>query len=117
MLIVCPNCATSYQVETSSLGATGRSVRCVRCRNVWFARDTSARPAIAQAHRSDLQALAASIAAVARGEAAPGVPRVDDPADEPPAFEPAHEVEPEAAGATSFASYESAADNGNPSAF
>ena len=31
MLIVCPNCATSYQVEPSSLGATGRSVRCVRC--------------------------------------------------------------------------------------
>jgi predicted Zn finger-like uncharacterized protein len=37
MLIVCPNCATSYRVEPSSLGAAGRSVRCVRCRTVWFA--------------------------------------------------------------------------------
>lgn len=36
MLIVCPNCETSYRVEPSSLG-DGRSVRCVRCRSVWFA--------------------------------------------------------------------------------
>ena len=42
MLIVCPNCATSYQVEPSSLGATGRSVRCVRCQKVWFAANTEA---------------------------------------------------------------------------
>jgi predicted Zn finger-like uncharacterized protein len=41
MLIVCPNCATSYRVETISLGEEGRSVRCVRCRNVWFASDPS----------------------------------------------------------------------------
>ncbi len=37
MLIDCPNCATSYQVDASSIGAHGRSVRCLRCRNVWFA--------------------------------------------------------------------------------
>lgn len=36
MLIVCPNCATSYRVEPLSLGS-GRSVRCVRCRSVWIA--------------------------------------------------------------------------------
>src|SRR5215470_20287312 len=41
MLIHCPTCATSYEVKPSSLGAVGRSVRCVRCRTVWFA---SARP-------------------------------------------------------------------------
>jgi len=39
MLIVCPSCATSYRVHAAALGATGRSVRCVRCRNVWFAHD------------------------------------------------------------------------------
>ena len=44
MLIVCPNCATSYRVETISLGEEGRSVRCVRCRNVWFASDPSLPP-------------------------------------------------------------------------
>lgn len=37
MLIVCPSCATSYKVEPQSLGEGGRSVRCARCRNVWFA--------------------------------------------------------------------------------
>src|SRR5262245_21111425 len=37
MLIVCPSCATSYQVEPESLGQAGRSVRCARCQHVWFA--------------------------------------------------------------------------------
>jgi len=36
MLIVCPNCATSYRVVPESLGDTGRSVRCVTCHHVWF---------------------------------------------------------------------------------
>src|SRR6516165_5502878 len=84
MLIVCPNCATSYQVDIASLGSTGRSVRCVRCRNVWFARDPSALPAIADAHRSDMQTLAASIAAVARGEVAPEMAVPDRPIEETP---------------------------------
>src|ERR1700688_1983782 len=37
MLIVCPSCATHYQVEAPLLGERGRSVRCVRCRTVWLA--------------------------------------------------------------------------------
>lgn len=37
MLIVCPNCSTSYRIELSSLGTSGRSVRCAKCRTVWFA--------------------------------------------------------------------------------
>jgi predicted Zn finger-like uncharacterized protein len=56
MLIVCPNCTTSYQVDPNALGATGRSVRCVRCRNIWFARDPSPLAAIADAHRADVAA-------------------------------------------------------------
>jgi predicted Zn finger-like uncharacterized protein len=36
MLIVCPNCATSYRVVAENLGDTGRSVRCVSCHHVWF---------------------------------------------------------------------------------
>jgi predicted Zn finger-like uncharacterized protein len=70
MLIVCPNCATSYQVEPSSLGATGRSVRCVRCRKVWFAANTEAMAAIALSHQQDLAALAHD--GEPPGEAAPG---------------------------------------------
>ena len=37
MLIICPSCETSYEVSVASLGAEGRSVRCVRCRQTWFA--------------------------------------------------------------------------------
>jgi predicted Zn finger-like uncharacterized protein len=37
MLIVCPHCATSYEIKTGALGDEGRSVRCVRCQTVWFA--------------------------------------------------------------------------------
>lgn len=42
MLIDCPNCTTSYRVDAASIGARGRSVRCARCRNVWFAEQTDA---------------------------------------------------------------------------
>lgn len=37
MLIVCPNCATSYMIDPASVGAAGRSVRCARCKTTWFA--------------------------------------------------------------------------------
>src|SRR6266542_5857822 len=37
MLIVCPTCATTYQIQLAALGAAGRSVRCSHCKNTWFA--------------------------------------------------------------------------------
>lgn len=37
MQIVCPQCTTAYHIDPSILGMGGRSVRCVRCRNLWFA--------------------------------------------------------------------------------
>lgn len=37
MLIVCPSCATSYDVQPARLEPNGRQVRCVRCRTVWRA--------------------------------------------------------------------------------
>ena len=37
MLIVCPSCATSYMIESASLGEGGRMVRCARCKATWFA--------------------------------------------------------------------------------
>jgi predicted Zn finger-like uncharacterized protein len=61
MLIICSKCAISYRVETSALGAAGRPVRCVRCRNVKFARDPAGLSAIAQAYRIEVEALGASI--------------------------------------------------------
>jgi predicted Zn finger-like uncharacterized protein len=51
MLIVCPNCATSYRVTPESLGESGRAVRCVTCHNLWFAHpsDAAIAPAAAAA--------------------------------------------------------------------
>lgn len=37
MLIVCPNCTTSYQIDDASVGPAGRMVRCARCKTTWFA--------------------------------------------------------------------------------
>jgi predicted Zn finger-like uncharacterized protein len=37
MLIVCPKCASSYDVQPGKLGRTGRSVRCARCTTTWYA--------------------------------------------------------------------------------
>jgi predicted Zn finger-like uncharacterized protein len=86
MLIVCPNCATSYQVEPATLGATGRSVRCVRCRTVWFAHDSSALQAVSAGFRDDL-ATAGPGGADAQSElppeAAPGVAPDGEPEPQP----------------------------------
>lgn len=37
MLIVCPSCATSYMIEPTAVGSTGRTVRCARCKATWHA--------------------------------------------------------------------------------
>ena len=42
MLIVCPSCATAYNVDVASLQSGGRQVRCVRCGKVWHAEATPA---------------------------------------------------------------------------
>jgi predicted Zn finger-like uncharacterized protein len=71
MLISCQNCATSYQVDPSSLGATGRSVRCARCKRVWFAASPADFTQIAEADRADLAAIS-------------GTSAIGDPAESPP---------------------------------
>ena len=37
MPITCPECKTTYQVEDSQIGDKGRSVKCIKCENVWHA--------------------------------------------------------------------------------
>jgi predicted Zn finger-like uncharacterized protein len=75
MLIHCPTCATSYEVKANSLGTAGRSVRCVRCRTVWFANARPPEPVAATsqrlsvAHASQTAAAAPAMAqSVAGGE-------------------------------------------------
>jgi len=36
MLIVCPSCASEYNIDAEYVGAEGRSVRCAACRTTWF---------------------------------------------------------------------------------
>jgi len=36
MLIVCPSCASAYEIDVDRVGADGRSVRCAACRETWF---------------------------------------------------------------------------------
>jgi predicted Zn finger-like uncharacterized protein len=40
--IVCPHCTTSYAIDLATLGASGRTVRCSRCKEVWLARPEDA---------------------------------------------------------------------------
>ena len=37
MPITCPECLTTYQVADSEIGDKGRSVKCIKCANVWHA--------------------------------------------------------------------------------
>jgi predicted Zn finger-like uncharacterized protein len=50
MQLSCPACHTAFHVQPSALGPEGRTVRCVRCRNTWFARpeDLHEAPALAE---------------------------------------------------------------------
>jgi predicted Zn finger-like uncharacterized protein len=96
MLIVCPNCATSYRVEPSSLGAAGRSVRCVRCRTIWFTREPGALAAVTRDFRVDAGSLAAEAAAADLAEPPAALPGADTEPDQssPALEEPQHLPEP-----------------------
>jgi predicted Zn finger-like uncharacterized protein len=66
MLIVCPNCATSYDVDVASLRPNGRRVRCVRCRTIWQAELSHADKLLAAADalapvRRTVEAVAAAV--------------------------------------------------------
>jgi len=87
MHIVCPHCTTSYVIDLATLGATGRTVRCSRCKEVWLARPEDAvepvasQPAMAEAnppgkHSEDG---AGEWDTVAGDEADSGPPVVDSP--------------------------------------
>jgi len=86
MLIVCPNCATSYDVEVASLQPGGRRVRCVRCRTVWDAELPRAEKLIAAADA--LAPARLTVEAVTEGAAATAAPAPSpspDPVLQPPA--------------------------------
>jgi len=80
MLIVCPTCATTYQIKLAALGEAGRTVRCAGCKNTWFATPDSA---IMEAATALVPiAAAAASRAPAAAPSAPQPPATDDFADD-----------------------------------
>ena len=74
MQLACPACHTAFHIEAAALGADGRSVRCARCRNTWFARpaDLIDGPAMAEVSAEG----EANAAIVVKEGAAPVLPQV-----------------------------------------
>lgn len=91
MHIICPHCTTSYGINLATLGATGRTVRCSRCKEVWLARPEDAVetvpqvPAMAAVGQAPSQRAAPERdaadewEAMARQEMDEQTPRVDSP--------------------------------------
>ncbi len=80
MLIVCPNCATSYDVDVASLRPDGRRVRCVRCRTIWHAELPHEERLIAAAEA--LAPVRRAVEAVAEVAAAEAAATADPPAEQ-----------------------------------
>jgi predicted Zn finger-like uncharacterized protein len=91
MLIVCPSCGTSYDVDMASLSPNGRQVRCLRCRAVWRAEPSQAdklvlaAAAIAPGADDGADAAEETIARSVDWAASDGVPSVQSPALRPDA--------------------------------
>ena len=72
MHIICPHCTTSYAIDLATLGASGRTVRCSRCKEVWLARPEDATamaapvPAMAEAGQTSAADAAAEWDALGR---------------------------------------------------
>ena len=89
MHIVCPHCTTSYAINPSTLGASGRTVRCSRCKETWLARPEDAvemavaAPAMAATRQAGENDAAADWDAMAREESGAqtdqDAPEVDSP--------------------------------------
>jgi predicted Zn finger-like uncharacterized protein len=89
MKIICPSCQTSYDVSAASLGDGGRSVRCVRCRNVWFA---TAEPEPPAAETADADAVSAAASVYGRVSEPP--PAAEPAAGDQPGEESSFDIDP-----------------------
>lgn len=89
MHIICPHCTTSYAINPATLGSTGRTVRCSRCKETWLARPEDAielaaavpasMPSQAQSRQPAADDAAAEWEAMARDGEAGDTPVVDSP--------------------------------------
>jgi len=101
MLIVCPSCAASYDVEPTRLEPNGRQVRCVRCRTVWHAAPNRAAQLLAAAAALGPGGPGEAVEAPAYRDTAPAMVSAmasADPVDETEWFDQAAEAEGGTAG-------------------
>ena len=98
--IVCPHCTTSYAINLATLGTTGRTVRCSRCKETWLAQPedaiemAAAVPAMAGSSPpagSDAAAEWEAMAREAEGQEAPVVDSPSISAGWPDEGEPSHQ--------------------------
>ncbi len=101
MILICPECATRYLVPDSSIGPTGRQVRCASCKHSWFQEGVlTERPAPQNAAPASAASVPASVEErVARSPLPPPPPDPNwlppEPAVQVPEAEPAAAVSPE----------------------
>jgi predicted Zn finger-like uncharacterized protein len=94
MMIVCPNCATSYEVADATIGAAGRSVRCVHCKSIWFVSAKEPEPELVAAAPVPVAAAAPAPAAADLEDMSAWGLSEEEPA-ETPAAAPGAAAEPE----------------------
>jgi len=65
MLIVCPNCASRYEIAEAKIGTGGRKVRCASCRTTWQIEAPQAveAPTTSEILQSDLDAATSDLPA------------------------------------------------------
>jgi predicted Zn finger-like uncharacterized protein len=95
MLIVCTNCSTSYRIEATSVGARGRSVRCARCRTVWFVDPPGEIPELRAPEASTQPAPPAERSTEPTGDEAVAAFRSELGADTPPSPPPEAQADQE----------------------
>ncbi len=52
MLIVCPSCASQYELDAAKLGPEGRKVRCARCQTQWHVDASAEMPPVPSAEET-----------------------------------------------------------------
>lgn len=96
MLIVCPSCASQYELDAAKLGPEGRKVRCAKCKTQWHVDSSSDLPpppspeetqALLAEELERAAAIDAEVTAVA-AEAERLIAASDEAPLEPPAVEP-----------------------------
>jgi predicted Zn finger-like uncharacterized protein len=81
MLIVCPSCASRYELDAAKLGPGGRKVRCASCQTLWHVSPEEAAPAANLAADEQSVASEAAAAEAPTGSDAPDFPEAPSAED------------------------------------